>query len=225
MGQKINPILFRLGVNCTWSSRWFARGSEYGTLLHEDLKIRKYLEGNLKQAGVAKILIERTHKKCFITVYSARPGLIIGKKGSDIDRIRKNLSKMTPSEIHLNVNEVSKPEINATLIAQSIAQQLERRVVFRRAMKRAVQSAMRFGAEGIKIICSGRLNGLELSRTECYLEGRVPLQTLRANIDYGSAIAKTAYGICGVKVYVSIREVSDSDNATSSNRRPLEKSN
>ncbi|XCE18144.1 30S ribosomal protein S3 [Candidatus Liberibacter asiaticus] len=213
MGQKINPILFRLGVNCTCNSRWFARGSEYGALLHEDLKIREYLQCHLKQAGVAKILIERTHKNCRIIVYSARPGLIIGKKGTDIEKIRKKLSNMTNSEIHLSVNEVPKPEINATLIAQSIAQQLERRVVFRRAMKRAVQSAMRFGADGVKVIASGRLNGAELSRTECYLEGRVPLQTLRAHIDYGTAVAETAYGSCGIKVYVSLRdEVSDSDS-------------
>ncbi|MEG8099498.1 30S ribosomal protein S3 [Candidatus Liberibacter brunswickensis] len=225
MGQKINPILFRLGVNCTWSSRWFARGVEYGNLLHEDLGIRRYLQAQLKHAGIAKILIERTHQKCRIIVHSSRPGLIIGKKGADIERIRKDLSKMTTSEIYLNVNEVSKPEVNATLIAQSVAQQLEKRVVFRRAMKRAVQSAMRFGAEGIKIICSGRLNGMELSRTEWYLEGRVPLQTLRANIDYGSAVAETSYGTCGVKVYVYLREVSDSDNAVSSNRRVVEKDN
>ncbi|WP_354688000.1 30S ribosomal protein S3 [Candidatus Liberibacter africanus] len=219
MGQKINPILFRLGANCTWSSRWFAQGSEYGNFLHEDLEIRKYLQSNLKHAGIAKILIERTHKKCRITVYSSRPGLIIGKKGTDIEKVRKKLAQMTASEIYLSVNEVSKPEINASLIAQSVAQQLEKRVVFRRAMKRAVQSAMRFGVEGIKIICSGRLNGLELSRTEWYLEGRVPLQTLRAHIDYGAAVADTAYGTCGVKVYVSLREPSDLDSA----RRPAEK--
>ncbi|MBY7649359.1 MAG: 30S ribosomal protein S3 [Candidatus Liberibacter europaeus] len=225
MGQKINPIMFRLGVNRLSDSRWFASGSDYPSFLHEDLAMRKYLQHDLKQAAVAKILIERTHKKCRVAVHSARPGLIIGKKGVDIDRIRKKLSGMTSSEVHLNVVEVSKPEIDATLIAQSIAQQLERRVLFRRAMKRAVQSAMRFGVDGIKVICAGRLNGAELSRTEWYLEGRVSLQTLRADIDYGAAIAKTAYGICGVKVYVCKGEILDSKGVTDSNNRVLDKDN
>ncbi|AHA28269.1 30S ribosomal protein S3 [Candidatus Liberibacter americanus] len=223
MGQKINPIMFRLGVNRTWDSRWFANGSDYSSFLHEDLSIRKYLQKDLKQAGIAKILIERTHKKCRVTIHSARPGLIIGKKGVDIDRIRKKISAMTSSEVHLNVVEVPKPEIDAALIAQSIAQQLERRVVFRRAMKRAVQSAMRLGVEGIKVICAGRLNGVELSRTEWYLEGRVSLQTLRANIDYGCASAETAYGICGVRVYVCKGNIASSENASSSDRRSLDK--
>ncbi|MBA5724535.1 30S ribosomal protein S3 [Candidatus Liberibacter sp.] len=225
MGQKVNPIIFRLGVNRTWDSRWFARrGSDYASLLHEDLAMRKYLQKDLKQAGISKILIERPHMKCRIIIHSARPAFIIGKKGVDIERIRKKLSGMTSSEVHLNIVEVSKPEINATLIAQSVAQQLEKRVVFRRAMKRAVQSAMRFGVDGIKIICAGRLNGLELSRTEWYLEGRVSLQTLRADIDYGSAEARTVYGICGVKVYVCNGEILEHDSMASS-QRALEKDN
>ncbi|MBL0849393.1 MAG: 30S ribosomal protein S3 [Candidatus Liberibacter ctenarytainae] len=225
MGQKINPIMFRLGVGGTWNSRWFASGADYRSSLHEDLAMRRYLQKDLKQAGIAKVLIERTHKKCRISIHSARPGLIIGKKGADIERIRKNLSGFTSSEINLNVVEVPKPEIDATLIAQSIAQQLERRVAFRRAMKRAVQSAMRSGAEGIKIICSGRLNGLEISRTEWYLEGRVSLQTLRADIDYGSSAAHTAYGICGVKVYVCKKNAPESNQASSTDRRALNKGN
>lgn len=194
MGQKINPIGFRLGINRTWDSRWFADNAEYGQLLHEDLKIRAYLMEELKSAGIAKVVIERPHKKCRVTIHSARPGLIIGKKGADIEKLRKKLSEMTNSETHLNIVEVRKPEVDATLVAQSIAQQLERRVAFRRAMKRAVQSAMRLGAEGIKITCAGRLGGAEIARTEWYREGRVPLHTLRADIDYGTAEAETAFG-------------------------------
>ena len=187
MGQKINPIGFRLGINRTWDSRWFADNAEYGQLLHEDIAIRKYLMAELKQAGIAKVVIERPHKKCRVTIHSARPGLIIGKKGADIEKLRKKISEMTKSETHLNIVEVRKPEIDSTLVAQGIAQQLERRVAFRRAMKRAVQSAMRLGAEGIKITCGGRLGGAEIARTEWYREGRVPLHTLRADIDFGLA--------------------------------------
>ena len=207
MGQKINPIGLRLGINRTWDSRWFADGKEYGSLLHEDLKIRKFLMQELKQAAVSKIVIERPHKKCRITIHSARPGIVIGKKGADIEKLRKKLGSMTNAETHINIVEVRKPETDATLVAQSIAQQLERRVAFRRAMKRAVQSAMRLGAEGIRINCGGRLGGAEIARTEWYREGRVPLHTLRADIDYGQATALTTYGTCGVKVWVFKGEI------------------
>jgi|TARA_R110002126_G_scaffold122963_6_gene264815 small subunit ribosomal protein S3 len=211
MGQKINPIGFRLGINRTWDSRWYADQGEYGELLHEDMKIRAYLVKALKQAGVAKVVIERPHKKCRVTIHTARPGLIIGKKGADIEKLRKKLSEMTKSETHLNIVEVRKPEIDATLVAQSIAQQLERRVAFRRAMKRAVQSAMRLGALGIKITSAGRLGGAEIARSEWYREGRVPLHTLRADIDYGVAEALTAYGICGIKVWIFKGEILEHD--------------
>ena len=218
MGQKINPIGFRLGVNRTWDSRWFADDAEYGALLHEDLKIRSFLNQELKQAGVSKIVIERPHKKCRVTIHAARPGLIIGKKGADIEKLRRKLQEMTRSETHLNIVEVRKPEIDAALVAQSIAQQLERRIAFRRAMKRAVQSAMRLGAEGIRITCGGRLGGAEIARTEWYREGRVPLHTLRADIDYGTAEAHTAYGICGVKVWIFKGEILEHDPMASERR-------
>lgn len=218
MGQKINPIGFRLGVNRTWDSRWFADDAEYGALLHEDLKIRSFLNKELKQAGVSKIVIERPHKKCRVTIHAARPGLIIGKKGADIEKLRRKLQEMTRSETHLNIVEVRKPEIDAALVAQSIAQQLERRIAFRRAMKRAVQSAMRLGAEGIRITCGGRLGGAEIARTEWYREGRVPLHTLRADIDYGTAEAHTAYGICGVKVWIFKGEILEHDPMASERR-------
>ena len=191
MGQKINPIGFRLGINRTWDSRWYANTGEYGRLLHEDLKIRDILMSELKQAGISKVVIERPHKKCRVTIHSARPGLIIGKKGADIEKLRKRLADLTGGDTSLNIVEVRKPEIDATLVAQSIAQQLERRIAFRRAMKRAVQSAMRLGAEGIRINCAGRLGGAEIARMEWYREGRVPLHTLRADIDYGIATAHT----------------------------------
>lgn len=207
MGQKVNPVGLRLGINRTWDSRWFADGAEYGKLLHEDIKVRRALKKRLYQAGVSRIIIERPHKKCRVTIHSARPGLIIGKKGADIEKLRKKISTMTNSETHLNIVEVRKPEIDSTLVAQSIAQQLERRVAFRRAMKRAVQSAMRLGAEGIKITCAGRLGGAEIARTEWYREGRVPLHTLRADIDYGTATAFTTFGTCGVKVWVFKGEI------------------
>ena len=207
MGQKVNPIGFRLGINRTWDSRWFAKGAEYGKLLHEDMKIRNYLREQLKQAGVSKVLIERPHKKCRVTIFSARPGVVIGKKGADIEKLRKKVAEMTNSEVHLNIVEVRKPEIDATLVAENIAQQLERRVAFRRAMKRAVQSAMRMGALGIRINCGGRLGGAEIARMEWYREGRVPLHTLRADIDYGTALGRTAYGIIGVKVWIFKGEI------------------
>jgi len=211
MGQKVNPIGLRLGINRTWDSRWFANTGEYGKLLHEDIKIRKYLEKELKQAAISKVVIERPHKKCRVTIHAARPGLIIGKKGADIEKLRKKLMEMTKSETHLNIVEVRKPEIDATLIAQSIAQQLERRIAFRRAMKRAVQSAMRLGAEGIRINCAGRLGGAEIARMEWYREGRVPLHTLRADVDYGVATAFTTYGTCGVKVWIFKGEILEHD--------------
>ena len=211
MGQKVNPIGLRLGINRTWDSRWFANSGEYGTLLHEDFKIRATLLKQLKQAAVSKIVIERPHKKCRVTIHSGRPGVVIGKKGADIEKLRKSVAKMTKSEVAINIVEVRKPEIDATLVADSIAQQLERRVAFRRAMKRSVQSAMRLGAEGIKITCSGRLGGAEIARIEWYREGRVPLHTLRADVDYGVATAVTAYGTCGVKVWIFKGEILEHD--------------
>ena len=207
MGQKVNPVGLRLGINRTWDSRWYAGKASYGTLLHEDMEIRKALMKELKQAAVSKIVIERPHKKCRVTIHSARPGVVIGKKGADIEKLRVDIAKMTNSEVSLNIVEIRKPEIDAKLIADGIAQQLERRVAFRRAMKRAVQSAMRLGALGIRINCSGRLGGAEIARMEWYREGRVPLHTLRADVDFGSGTAKTTYGTCGVKVWVFKGEV------------------
>jgi small subunit ribosomal protein S3 len=219
MGQKVNPIGLRLGINRTWDSRWFANKGEYGKLLHEDMKIRKALMEELKQAAVSKIVIERPHKKARVTIHSARPGIVIGKKGADIEKLRKMVAAMTDSEVHINIVEVRKPEIDANLVAASIAQQLERRVAFRRAMKRAVQSAMRLGAEGIRISCGGRLGGAEIARSEWYREGRVPLHTLRADIDYGKATANTAYGTCGVKVWVFKGEIMEHDPMASERRQ------
>ena len=207
MGQKVNPVGLRLGINRTWDSRWYANEKDYAGLLHEDLKIREFLQKKLSQAGISKIVIERPAKKARVTIHSARPGIIIGKKGADIDKLRQEISRMTESEVHLNIVEIRKPEIDAKLIAENIAQQLERRVAFRRAMKRSVQSAMRLGALGIRINCGGRLGGAEIARTEWYREGRVPLHTLRADIDYGEAEAMTAYGICGIKVWVFKGEI------------------
>jgi small subunit ribosomal protein S3 len=211
MGQKVNPVGLRLGINRTWDSRWFARKGEYAKLLHEDIKIRAYLMKQLKQAAVARVVIERPHKKCRITIHSGRPGVVIGKKGADIDKLRKEVSKMTDSEVIINIVEIRKPEIDAHLGAESISQQLERRVAFRRAMKRAVQSAIRLGAGGIRINCSGRLGGNEIARMEWYREGRVPLHTLRADVDYGTATAFTTYGTCGVKVWIFKGEILEHD--------------
>jgi small subunit ribosomal protein S3 len=202
MGQKVNPIGFRVGINRTWDSRWYAEGGSYADQLHADVTIREFLHDRLKQAGLSKVVIERPAKRARITIHTARPGVVIGKKGADIETLRLELSKRTGSDVSLNIVEIRKPEIDATLIAENIAQQLERRIAFRRAMKRAVQSAMRLGAEGIRINCGGRLGGAEIARTEWYREGRVPLHTLRADIDYGVARAKTTYGICGIKVWV-----------------------
>jgi len=211
MGQKVNPVGLRLGVNRTWDSRWFAQGEDYGRLLHQDIAIRKELKKRLGQAGVSRIIIERPHKKCRVTIYAARPGVIIGKKGADIDKLRKDLSVMAEGEVFLNIVEVRKPEVDSQLVAENIAQQLERRVAFRRAMKRSMQSAMRLGAKGIRINVSGRLGGAEIARMEWYREGRVPLHTLRADIDYGFAEAKTTYGIIGVKVWIFKGEVLEHD--------------
>ena len=211
MGQKVNPIGMRLGVNRTWESRWYADKGEYANLLHEDLKIRTMLFKDLRQAGISRVVIERPHKKCRVTIHSARPGVIIGKKGADIEKLKQRIGKMTDSEVVLNIVEVRKPEIDAQLVAESVAQQLERRVGFRRAMKRAVQSAMRLGALGIRINCGGRLGGAEIARTEWYREGRVPQHTLRADIDYGEAEAMTAYGICGVKIWIFKGEIMEHD--------------
>jgi len=211
MGQKVNPIGLRLGVNRTWDSRWFAAKNEYGKLLHEDMAIREAITKALKQAAVSRIVIERPHRKCRVTIYSARPGVVIGKKGADIEEIRKLVGKLTSSEVVINIVEIRKPELDAQLVAESIAQQLERRVAFRRAMKRAVQSAMRLGAGGIRINCSGRLGGAEIARMEWYREGRVPLHTLRADVDYGVATAFTTYGTCGVKVWIFKGEIMEHD--------------
>lgn len=206
MGQKINPIGLRLGINKTWDSRWFA-SDNYADKLHEDIKIRAHVKKTLNQAGISKVIIERTGKKCYVSIHSARPGVVIGKKGADIDNVKKAVQKLTKDEVHLNIIEVRKPELDSTLIAEGVAQQLERRVAFRRAMKRAVQSALRMGAEGIRINVSGRLGGAEISRMEWYREGRVPLHTLRADVDYGIATALTTYGIIGVKVWVFKGEI------------------
>jgi small subunit ribosomal protein S3 len=206
MGQKVNPIGLRLGINRTWDSRWYA-DDDFGDQLHLDLRIRKFLHGRLQQAGVSRIVIERPAKKARITIHTARPGVVIGKKGADIEKLRSALEKLIGGEVHLNIVEIRKPETDARLVAENIASQLERRVAFRRAMKRAVQSAMRLGAQGIRINCAGRLGGAEIARTEWYREGRVPLHTLRADVDYGEATAKTTYGTCGVKVWVFKGEV------------------
>jgi small subunit ribosomal protein S3 len=203
MGQKINPVGLRLGINRTWNSRWYADSDDYGRLLHEDLKIEKYLKDRLKQAGVSRIIIERPHKRCIVTIHTARPGLVIGKKGADIETLRKDLAKVaSDSDVRVNLVEIRKPEVDANLVAEDIARQLERRGSFRRAMKRAIQSAMRLGALGVKVQVAGRLGGAEIARTEQYAEGSVPLHTLRADIDYGTAEALTTYGIIGVKVWV-----------------------
>lgn len=206
MGQKVNPIGFRVGINRTWDSRWFALG-DYAKKLHEDFRIREFIRKSLPGAGISKIVIERPSKKARVNIYTAKPGVVIGKKGSDIEKIKLQLQKFTQDEVHLNIVEIRKPELDATLIAENIAQQLERRIAFRRAMKRAMQSAMRLGAQGIRINVSGRLGGAEIARMEWYREGRVPLHTLRADIDYGIARSNTAYGVIGVKVWVYKGEI------------------
>lgn len=207
MGQKSNPIGLRLQINRTWDSRWYAEGAEYGRMLLEDIKIRKFIFETLPQAAISKVVIERPAKNCRVSIYAARPGVIIGKKGADIEKLKKLINKFTTAEVSLNIVEIRKPEVDAKLVAQGIADQLIRRIAFRRAMKRAMQSAMRLGAEGIKITCGGRLGGAEIARTEWYREGRVPLHTLRANVDYAEAEALTAYGIIGIKVWIFKGEI------------------
>jgi len=207
MGQKINPVGLRLGINKTWDSRWFANGKDFAAKLHEDIAIRNYIKKHLGSAGISRIIIERPSSKARITIHTARPGVVIGKKGADIEKIKKDLGKFTGDEVHLNIVEIRKPEVDATLIAENIAQQLERRIAFRRAMKRAVQSALRLGALGIRINCSGRLGGNEIARMEWYREGRVPLHTLRADVDYGVANSYTTYGVIGIKVWVFKGEI------------------
>ena len=202
MGQKINPIGFRLGVLKNWSSKWFANSKNFSGMLLEDIKVRAFLKKKLAHAAVGRVMIERPARDAKITIYSARPGVVIGKKGEDIEALKGELRGMMGVPVHLNIEEIRKPEVDATLIAESIASQLEKRVMFRRAMKRAMQNAMRLGAQGIKIMSAGRLNGIEIARTEWYREGRVPLHTLRADIDYGVAEAKTTYGVIGIKVWV-----------------------
>jgi small subunit ribosomal protein S3 len=206
LGQKINPIGFRLGVTKTWDSKWYAE-ADYSKLLHEDLAIRKYLKKRLYSSGVSKIEIERAANKCKINIFTARPGLIIGKKGSEVETIKRELARISSKEIFITINEVRKPELDAQLVAENVALQLERRIAFRRAMKKSVTSTLKFGAKGIRITCSGRLGGAEMSRTEWYREGRVPLHTLRADIDYGFAEAKTTYGLIGVKVLIFKGEI------------------
>ena len=206
MGQKVKPIGLRVGINRTWDSRWYA-DRNYGELLHKDIELRNHLMEKLKQASISRVVIERPAGRARVTIYAGRPGLIIGKKGQDIEKLRVDLTKRVGTEVSLNIVEVRKPEIDAKLIGENIAQQLERRVGFRRAMKRAVQSAMRLGAQGVRINCAGRLGGAEIARTEWYREGRVPLHTLRADVDYGEATAQTTYGAIGIKVWVFKGEV------------------
>ena len=207
MGNKSSAIGLRLQINRTWDSRWYAEGRSYAQLLKEDIAIRKFIVETLPQAAISKVVIERPAKICRISIYAARPGVIIGKKGADIEKLRKTLQAMTSSDVSLNIVEIRKPEVDAKLVAQGVADQLERRIAFRRAMKRAVQSALRLGAEGIRITCAGRLGGAEIARTEWYREGRVPLHTLRGNVDYAEAEAHTAYGVCGVKVWIFKGEI------------------
>src|SRR4051812_3605915 len=208
MGQKINPVGFRLAVNKNWSSRWYANTKNFAPMLAEDIKVRDFLKRKLAHASVGRVLIERPAKDARITIFSARPGVVIGKKGEEIEALKAELRRiMGVQQVHVNIEEIRKPEIDAQLIADSIAQQLEKRIMFRRAMKRAMQNAMRLGAQGIKIMSSGRLNGIEIARTEWYREGRVPLHTLRADIDYGLGEAKTSYGVIGIKVWVYKGEI------------------
>ena len=207
MGHKSNPIGLRLQINRTWDSRWYAEGRNYQQMLKEDLAMRKFIVETLPQAAISKVVIERPAKLCRVSIYAARPGVIIGKKGADIEKLRSKLAAMTGSDVKLNIVEIRKPEIDSKLVAQGIADQLVRRVAFRRAMKRAVQSALRLGAEGIKITCGGRLGGAEIARVEWYREGRVPLHTLRANIDYAEAEAHTAYGVIGIKTWIFKGEI------------------
>ena len=219
MGHKSNPIGLRLQINRTWDSRWYAEGRDYAKLLSEDVEIRKYIVKSLPQAAISKVVIERPAKLCRISIYAARPGVIIGKKGADIEKLRGELAKLTGGEVALNIHEIRKPEMDAQLVADNVAQQLERRGSFRRAMKRAVQNTMRLGALGIRINCAGRLGGAEIARTEWYREGRVPLHTLRADVDYGTYEAATTYGVLGVKVWIYKGEVFDLYGSEGDNKR------
>jgi len=217
MGQKIHPTGFRLSVQKNWQSKWYANSNNFATMLNEDIKVRTFLNEKLKNASVGRILIERPSKNARITIFSSRPGVVIGKKGEDIEVLRSELQKRMGVPVHVNIEEIRKPELDAQLIADNIAQQLEKRIMFRRAMKRAMQNAMRLGAQGIKIMSSGRLNGIEIARTEWYREGRVPLHTLRADLDYGTSEAKTTYGIIGIKVWIFKGEILGKDNSINSN--------
>ena len=210
MGQKVNPNGLRLGINKTWSSRWYSK-TDYAKLLHEDLEIKKYIQEKLASASISKVIIERAAKKLRLTVYSSRPGIIIGKKGADIESLKNKLTEMSKLEVYLDIKEVRKPEVEAKLVAENIASQLEKRISFRRAMKKSVQSAMRLGARGVKVVCSGRLGGAEIARTEKYHLGSVPLHTLRSDIDYATAEAETTYGICGIKVWINRGEILSKD--------------
>jgi len=210
MGQKVNPNGLRLGINKTWSSRWYSK-KDYAKLLHEDLEIKKYIEEKLASASISKVIIERAAKKLRLTVYSSRPGIIIGKKGADIESLKNKLTEMSKLEVYLDIKEIRKPEVEAKLVAENIASQLEKRISFRRAMKKAVQSSMRLGARGVKVVCSGRLGGAEIARTEKYHLGSVPLHTLRSDIDYATAKAETTYGICGIKVWINRGEILSKD--------------
>ena len=207
MGQKVNPVGFRLGINKGWDSVWFSKKREFGKLLIEDYKIREYVKKNVVNSGVSQVLIERTSKKCIVSIYTSRPGFVIGKKGSDIDKIKKSLSKISDTEVSLNIKEVKKPELNSYLVAENIAQQLVKRIAFRKTMKRAMQSALRLGAKGIRVCLSGRLAGNEIARTEWLREGSVPLHTFRADVDYAESEALTTYGLIGVKVWIYKGEV------------------
>jgi len=212
LGQKVNPISLRLGIVKTWESRWFA-GKKYADYIFEDYEIRKFIKEKLHHAGVAKIEIERSTRRVRLRIFTARPGIVIGKKGSEIEKLKKQLEGRVSQEVLIDIQEVRKPEVDAQLVAENVAMQIERRVAFRRAMKRGVSSAMRFGAQGVKIICSGRLGGAEMARTEWYREGRVPLHTLRADIDYGTTEARTTYGLVGIKVFVFHGEILKKDQA------------
>ena len=216
MGQKVNPSGFRLGINRTWDSRWYA-DNKYGIFLENDLKIRKYIEQELKKAGLSKVIIERSSKKIIIAIHAARPGIIIGKKGSDIEKLKKQLSKLTGSEVNLNIVETKKPELDAKVVADNVAMQIENRAATKRVMKRAVQSALKLGAQGIRVCVAGRIGGGEIARVEWFKEGRVPLHTLRANINYATSTAKTTYGTCGVKVWLYKGEKISKEDTTNNN--------
>ena len=212
MGQKVNPVGLRVGINRGWDSIWFAKKNEYGKLLIEDYKIREYIKKNVVNSGVSQVIIERTSKKCIVTIHTSRPGFVIGKKGSDVEKIKKNISGITKSEISLNIKEIKKPELNAYLVAENIAQQLVKRIAYRKTMKRAIQSALRLGAKGIRVCLAGRLAGNEIARTEWLREGSVPLHTFRADVDYAEAEALTTYGLIGVKVWIYKGEILNNTN-------------